>query len=124
MTNVFVYFQVYHHSTILLLADYSYHFVPWPAVSVTIGLNSFVHVFLYLYYGQSALYPSHRPVWKKRLTELQLAQFLVGLIDCTVGYLYHGFCIYGIFYGVSMMGLFGNFYYHAYLKKSLRKKAD
>jgi len=116
--------HVYHHATILLLSDYSYHFTPWPAIGVMLGMNSFVHVFLYLYYGQSALRPADRPQWKKQMTQLQMAQFVVGIVHSSFGYAHHGFCIYSIFYGLSMLGLFGNFYYHAYLKVRHDKKIE
>jgi elongation of very long chain fatty acids protein 4 len=42
---------------------------------------------------------------------------LFDLIFATIGYMYHGFCIYGLFYGLLMTTLFSNFYYHAYIKK-------
>lgn len=116
--------HVYHHASILLLSDYAYHFNPWPAIGVMLGLNSFVHVFLYLYYGQSALNPSQRPQWKQQMTQLQMFQFVIGLIHSSVGYLHHGFCVYSIFYGFSMLGLFGNFYYRAFLKVRRDKKIE
>jgi elongation of very long chain fatty acids protein 4 len=117
--------KVYHHSSVLLLSDYSYHFYPWPSIGFMLGLNSFVHVFLYLYYGQSALYQTQRPTWKKHMTELQIFQFLLGLVHCAYGYLHYKFCVYGIFYGISMLGLFGNFYYQAYIQvKPVNKKQE
>ncbi|EDO37426.1 predicted protein, partial [Nematostella vectensis] len=96
--------HVYHHSTILLLSDYCYHFYAWPSIAFMLGLNSFVHIFLYFYYAQSALYQQQRPAWKIRMTELQIVQFVIGLVHVAMGYLYYGFCIYGIFYGLSMLG--------------------
>lgn len=81
-----------------------------------LGLNSSIHVFLYFYYGQSALYQTQRPTWKKLMTQLQILQFFIGLGQCFYGYLYYGFCVYGIFYGISMVVLFSNFYYQAYLR--------
>ncbi|XP_068706910.1 very long chain fatty acid elongase 5-like [Montipora capricornis] len=116
--------HVYHHTSILLLSDYALRFTPWPAIGVMLGMNSFVHVFLYLYYGQSALQPAQRPQWKQRMTQLQLFQFVVGLIHAWFGYLHHGFCIFAIFYDMSMMALFGNFYYHAFVKVKLNKKNE
>ncbi|KAL9963108.1 hypothetical protein ACROYT_G032283 [Oculina patagonica] len=116
--------HVYHHASILLLSDYAYHVCPWPAIGVMLGMNSFVHVFLYLYYGQSALNPSNRPQWKQQMTQLQMVQFVVGIFHSSVGYLHHGFCIYSIFYGLSMLGLFGNFYYHAFIKVRRDKKIE
>ena len=89
-----------------------------------LGMNSFVHVFLYFYYGQSALYPTQRPQWRKTLTQLQMFQFIVGIVHSSFGYAHHGFCIFSIFYGFSMLGLFGNFYFHAYVKARHDKKSE
>lgn len=119
--------HVYHHSTVLLLSDLACNIYPWPPLGFMVGMNSFIHVFLYLYYGQSALYPGQRPHWKKRLTQLQIVQFLIGLIHLSIGYAFHGFCVYGIFYGSSMLFLFSNFYYWAFVHKkpsTVEKKAN
>ena len=119
--------HVYHHCSVLMLSDLAYHNYQWPPVAFVLCMNSFVHVFLYLYYGQSALFPGQRPVWKKRLTQLQIVQFLVGFAHVTYGYIYHGFCIYGPFYCLSMLLLFSNFYYHAFVRRKSegnRKKAN
>ena len=109
--------QVYHHPTILMFSEYAYTYGCWPAVGVPLGLNGIIHVFLYFYYGQSALNPGQRPGWKKHLTQLQLIQFMIGLCHMIVGYLHHGWCVYGILYELSMIWLFSNFYYQAYLKE-------
>jgi len=116
--------HVYHHSSILLLGDYAYAYAPWPPIGALIALNSLVHVFLYSYYACTAVLSSVSHIWKKRLTQLQILQFMLGLMECTFGYLYHGFCIYGIIYGFSMLILFSNFYYFAYVvaNKKTNKK--
>ena len=124
LCNYFCFSQVYHHASILLLSDYAYHFTPWPAIGVMLGMNSFVHVFLYFYYGQSALYPTQRPQWRKTLTQLQMFQFVVGIVHSSFGYAHHGFCIFSIFYGFTMLALFGNFYFHAYIKARHDKKSE
>ena len=118
--------HVYHHASMLLLSDLAYHHFPWTAIAVILALNALVHVVLYFYYGLSALYPDKPPPWKRRVTELQILQFFIDLIYGTIGYLYHGFCIYGIIYGLLMVYLFLNFYYHAYLKprSSVKKQVQ
>ena len=100
-----------------MLSEYAYTYGCWPAISVPLGMNGMIHVFLYFYYGQSALNPGQRPGWKKQLTQLQLIQFMVGLCHMIVGYLQHGWCTYGIWYELTMIWLFSNFYYQAYLKE-------
>lgn len=108
--------HVYHHSSMLLLTDACYFLYPWPAMSVYLATNSFVHVVLYLYYGLTALFPERSFPWKKNITQLQILQFIVLFKHALFGYLYHGFCIYGLFYGLTMTSLFSNFYYKAYVK--------
>lgn len=71
---------------------------------------------MYGYYGLTAVYPLHAFTWKKRITQLQMAQFLFAVGYGTVGYLRHGFCVYSILYPLAMFCLFSNFYYHAFLK--------
>ncbi|XP_069741578.1 very long chain fatty acid elongase 5-like [Narcine bancroftii] len=109
--------HVYHHWSMLLLSDLTYHYYPWPAIAPFLLLNSVVHIFLYFYYGQSAVNPTHQPTWKIRMTQLQIFQFVMDLILATWGYLFHGFCIYGIFYGLTMLSLFLNFYFKAFNSK-------
>ena len=109
--------QVYHHSSMVMLSEYACTYGNWPAISVPLGLNGIIHVFLYYYYGYSALNPGQRPAWKKNLTQLQLIQFMIGLCHMVVGYLQHGWCYYGIIYEMTMIWLFSNFYYHSYLKE-------
>ena len=117
--------HVYHHSTMIILSDLVYHIYPYPAFTVYLALNSVVHVVLYAYYGLSALNPENPPKWKKFLTQFQIVQFFLDMVHAIMGYLYHGYCIYGIFYGLTMISLFSNFYYQAYIKapksKSLNK---
>ncbi|CAH1793971.1 unnamed protein product [Owenia fusiformis] len=114
--------HIYHHGSMLLLSDYAYQYTPWAPIAFFLAMNSFVHVVLYYYYGMAALNPQNPPSWKKRLTELQILQFAIGCCFSTCGYLYHGFCIYSIFYGITMAGLFSNFYYQAYFRKRSSKK--
>lgn len=107
--------HVYHHSSILLLADYACHEYPWPAIAVYLMLNSFVHVVLYLYYALAAFGVESVSKWRPRLTELQILQFFIDMIFSGWGYLHHGFCIYGPIYGFLMIVLFVNFYIRAYI---------
>ena len=109
--------HVWHHSSITLLADYAYHYATWPAVIVVVALNSAVHVFMYGYYGLTAIYPLHAFTWKRRITQSQMAQFVFAICFAIHGYFNHGFCIYSILYGVVMLLLFGNFYYRTFILK-------
>ena len=116
--------HVYHHSSMLLLSDLGRRFYPWPCIAVFLGMNSFVHVLLYLYYGLTALFPDNPPMWKKQMTQVQIVQFLVGFVVAVVGYMYYNYCVYSILYGITMTWLFSNFYYHAYIKRRQPKKQE
>ena len=100
-----------------LLADWAYTRSSLPAVAPIIALNSSVHVVMYGYYALTAVYPLHTFTWKKRITQMQMTQFVIAIVYGTVGYLYHGFCIYSILYGIGMFSLFSNFYYRAFIAK-------
>lgn len=116
--------HVYHHGSMLILSDIGYHYYPYPAMAPYLALNSAVHVVLYLYYGLCALNPSSPPKWKKFLTQFQIIQFALDLVHATIGYIYYTYCIYSIFYGLSMMSLFSNFYYQAYIRKRNPRKSQ
>ncbi|XP_071131521.1 very long chain fatty acid elongase 4-like [Mytilus edulis] len=89
--------HVYHHSSMLLLADACYHLYPWPAMATYLATNSFVHVILYMYYCLTASFPNKSFPWRKYITQLQILQFFVLFVHAAYGYLNHGFCIYGLF---------------------------
>lgn len=109
--------HVFHHMSILLLADNAYHMAPWPPIGLLMTLNSVVHIFMYTYYGLRAVQPLNEISWKKRITQLQIAQFLFGLVFTAIGYLYHGFCFYSMLYGIGLLALFINYYYQAFIRK-------
>lgn len=109
--------HVYHHGSMLLLSDVSCNFYPYVSIATYLGLNSAVHVLLYFYYGLSALYPDNPPQWKTILTQFQIIQFFIDLVHATIGYMYHNFCVFGIFYCLAMIILFSNFYLKAYSKE-------
>lgn len=58
--------QLYWHSTTM-----------W----VPIGLNLMVHVFMYYYYAMATL--GHKVWWKRHLTALQIAQFIIDVVVCS-----------------------------------------
>jgi len=109
--------HVFHHMSILLLADNAYHMVPWPPIALLMTLNSVVHVFMYTYYGLRAIKPLNEISWKRCITQLQIIQFLFGLVFTTIGYLYYNFCIYSILYGTGLLALFINYYWQAFIRK-------
>jgi len=58
--------QLYWHSTTM-----------W----VPIGLNLMVHVFMYYYYAVATL--GYKVWWKRHLTTLQIAQFIIDVVVCS-----------------------------------------
>ncbi len=114
--------HVFHHSSITLLADWGYFVSTAPAFVPVMGMNCMVHVVMYGYYGCTALFPLHDFTWKRRITQMQMLQFAVALVHGAVGYLYHGFCIYALLYGMGMLALFSNFYYRAFVSPRTAKK--
>lgn len=110
--------HVFHHTSILLLADNAYGMAPWPPIGLLMTLNSIVHIFMYTYYGLRAVQPLNEISWKKRITQLQITQFLAGLVFTSIGYVYHGFCVYSMLYGIGLLALFINYYWQAFIRKT------
>ncbi|VDI14525.1 Hypothetical predicted protein [Mytilus galloprovincialis] len=92
-------------------------------------INSFIHVVMYGYYGLSALGPHMQKYlwWKRYLTMMQLIQFVVGIAHAAQSLVRQ--CEFPmwmqwalVFYAFTILCLFLNFYFHAYIK-SVRRKA-
>ncbi|XP_065923120.1 very long chain fatty acid elongase 7-like isoform X2 [Magallana gigas] len=71
--------HVYHHAIMLLHTWWFVKFVPGGQTFVLGFLNSFVHIWMYAYYGLAAMGPHMQKYlwWKKYLTKLQLVQFVL-----------------------------------------------
>ena len=108
--------HVFHHASVPLLADYGYSLACWPAFIPLGVLNSFIHVIMYGYYGLTAFYPVRNFPIKKRITQLQMTQFVLLAMQSMWGYMNYGYCIYSILYPFGLFSLFFNFYYHAFLR--------
>ena len=107
--------HVFHHMSILLLADNAYHMAPWPPITNDTQLNC--PPFMYTYYGLRAIRPLNEISWKKRITQLQIAQFLFDYYSIANGYLNHGFCVYSMLYGLGLLTLFTNYHYQAFIRR-------
>ena len=64
--NQISWLHVYHHATMVLLADCGYRIFPWPSMALPILLNSFVHIWVYGYYLLSAIDKSYCSMRLKR----------------------------------------------------------
>ncbi|XP_044761387.1 elongation of very long chain fatty acids protein 4-like isoform X3 [Coccinella septempunctata] len=116
--------HVYHHSTMFFLWWIGIKWVPSGSSFLPAMVNSGIHVLMYSYYGLAALGPaiSRYLWWKKYLTILQMIQFTTALILGVNGIrtgcefpLWMHYTL--IFYMLSFIVLFGNFYVKAYLEK-------
>ncbi|KAK2835649.1 hypothetical protein Q5P01_016133 [Channa striata] len=126
--NQLTFLHVYHHGTMI--------FNWWAGVKYVAGgqsffigmVNAFVHIVMYSYYGLAAIGPHMQKYlwWKRYLTSLQLLQFLMFLLH--TGYNLFTECdfpdimnmvVFG--YCITLIVLFGNFYYQSYLNKKKQK---
>lgn len=115
----------YHHLTVLIYTWYGIRrlseFCLWFA-----GMNYFVHTLMYTYYAFSASGRKFPAFIAQAITLLQMSQMFFGIIinflslkkyeefDCDVNYgmAYMGLVIYS-----SYLVLFGNFFFHRYIRR-------
>ncbi|CAH2107718.1 unnamed protein product [Euphydryas editha] len=73
--------HIYHHSSMLVTTWALLKYWPLETLFFIGFINSLIHVFMYLYYGLTALGPrvSKYVFWKKYITQIQMIQF-VGVI--------------------------------------------
>eukprot|EP01115_Flamella_aegyptia_P004365 TRINITY_DN1889_c0_g1_i2.p1 TRINITY_DN1889_c0_g1~~TRINITY_DN1889_c0_g1_i2.p1 ORF type:complete len:277 (+),score=89.23 TRINITY_DN1889_c0_g1_i2:33-833(+) len=111
--------HVYHHCSVVLMWWFNVRYYPggeaWPSA----WLNSFVHVWMYLYYFLSTL--GIQPWWKKYLTQLQITQlFLFVIQGIALSFTGHkDFRFIGVVnggYALTLFLLFVNFYIKSYSK--------
>ncbi|XP_012942546.2 elongation of very long chain fatty acids protein 4 isoform X2 [Aplysia californica] len=128
--NQVSFLHVYHHATMFPIW---YIGVKWVAGGQSFFgamINSFIHVIMYTYYGVAALGPEYQKYlwWKRYLTRLQLIQFVAGIIHALQSLVVQG-CNFPewmhwalITYAFTILLLFLNFYFHAYLKAQHSKR--
>jgi len=81
-----IFLHVYHHCiTLALVYVMMSNEVAVQWISMT--ANCLVHIPMYYYYGLSAL--GYDVWWKKYITKLQIAQFIVTISANTIGFVYH-----------------------------------
>ncbi|KAL3691805.1 hypothetical protein R1sor_005456 [Riccia sorocarpa] len=120
--------HVYHHASIAIIWwIISYH-APGGEAYFSAALNSGVHVFMYLYYLLAATVGKNEKVrrkylwWGKYLTQIQMFQFVLNMIQAYTdlkfleSWKYPRFLFKILFYYmISLLGLFGNFYVQKYV---------
>ncbi|XP_060046020.1 elongation of very long chain fatty acids protein 5 isoform X1 [Erinaceus europaeus] len=120
--------HVYHHASMLNIWWFVMNWVPCGHSYFGATLNSFIHVLMYSYYGLSSI-PSMRPYlwWKKYITQGQLIQFVLTIIQTSCGVIWPcsfplGWLYFQIGYMISLITLFTNFYIQTYKKGASRRK--
>lgn len=120
--NQVTYLHVFHHGVMPFSWWFGVKFVPGGFGTFHAMINSFIHLVMYTYYGLAALGPRYQKYlwWKKYMTKLQLAQFVICLahasqllyMECN----YPTVFVYWILLNAgSFLILFANFYYQSYI---------
>ncbi|KAH8320008.1 hypothetical protein KR074_011042 [Drosophila pseudoananassae] len=118
--------HVYHHALMVMATPIVVHFYGSGGQYSTMGiLNVFVHAVMYAYYFVAALHPQmkNKLWWKKYITKLQIVQFLILFFQAILTVWLNPTCnvpmplqYLQVAVSTSMMVMFGNFYYQAYVK--------
>ncbi|CAL1294812.1 unnamed protein product [Larinioides sclopetarius] len=119
--------HVFHHSIAPCTIWYAVKYGPGGYNTSLMMLNSFVHIWMYLYYGLAAVGPKIQKYlwWKKYITVLQLIQFVISMVFWTQVYFFPPeYCqattlLFGVnmFLSVTFFVLFINFYISTYKKR-------
>ncbi|XP_020801266.1 elongation of very long chain fatty acids protein F [Drosophila serrata] len=123
--------HVYHHALMVIAVPTTYYLYGSSGSYALMGyINSLVHVVMYSYYFAAALYPSVRNrLWlKKSITTMQIVQFVICLLHASLVWSLNKSCsIPGIMHfaeiavAISMIAMFGNFYYQTYIRVKSKK---
>nr|AAL90154.1 AT24031p [Drosophila melanogaster] len=124
--------HVYHHVFMVLGVPLTYYFYgPGGQYNLMGYLNSFVHVVMYAYYFASAWYPNVKSTfwWKEYITKLQFLQFMILFAQSVLTLWLNPGCRFPkvlqyvqLGGSVSMMTMFGNFYYQTYVKAKSKEQ--
>ncbi|XP_041365542.1 elongation of very long chain fatty acids protein 4-like isoform X2 [Gigantopelta aegis] len=126
--NQVSFLHVYHHATMFPIWWIGVKWVAGGQSFFGAMINSFIHVIMYSYYGLAALGPQFQKYlwWKRYLTKLQLIQFMAGIIHAAQSLVFG--CDFPawmhwalIIYAATILLLFLNFYFHAYIKAQQKK---
>nr|WNR62019.1 elongation of very long chain fatty acids protein elovl4 [Platynereis dumerilii] len=120
--------HVYHHATMFPIWWVGVKWVPGGQAFLGALMNSWIHVVMYSYYGKASMGPKVQKYlwWKRYLTRKQLIQFVEGMIHAAQSLMVG--CPFPLgrqralmFYGGSILALFLNFYFHAYIRQKHKK---
>ncbi|XP_017958917.1 elongation of very long chain fatty acids protein F-like [Drosophila navojoa] len=118
--------HVYHHAMMVYFMYWVTRLYGAGGQYAVMGLcNTTVHFLMYFYYFNAGLRPKMKMNlwWKKYITIAQIVQFMIYLVQSIVVLVFNPTCQFPlfmqwqqIFQSTLMIFLFGNFYYHAYIK--------
>lgn len=124
--NQITFLHVYHHVSMFNIWWCCLNWIPCGQSFFGPTLNSFIHVWMYSYYGLSAL-PAMQPYlwWKRHLTQAQLIQFVLTILHTVSGLVFpcgfpEGCLQFQTCYMFSLVLLFLNFYRKTYKKQHTR----
>ncbi|XP_045176651.2 elongation of very long chain fatty acids protein 4-like isoform X1 [Mercenaria mercenaria] len=129
--NQVSFLHVYHHATMFPIWWMGVKWVAGGQSFFGAMVNSFIHVIMYTYYGIAALGPQYQKYlwWKRYLTIIQLIQFNIGIIHAVQSLvlrcefpLWMQYAV--VLYASSILALFLNFYFQAYIKSHRRKAKE
>lgn len=129
--NQITFLHMYHHTVMPMISWGATKYFPGGHSTFIGVINSFVHIYMYLYYMLAAFGPKLQPYlwWKKYITVLQMFQFLLVFlhsaqllfIDCN----YPKFSLYFTLPNAwFFLYLFNDFYIKAYRRRSSKAKLE
>lgn len=130
--NQVSFLHVFHHAVMPVSWWFGVKFVPGGFGTFHSMLNSFIHLMMYTYYGLAALGPKYQKYlwWKKYMTKMQIAQFVLVTIHSTQ-LLFMSNCAYPkvfaywiLTYAVIFLVMFANFYIQSYKRKPVEEPAN
>lgn len=122
--------HLYHHFLVALGSWLVSKYIPGGDPAFFGTMNGLVHTIMYSYYLVTAIYPKYKGNlwWKRYITELQIFQFGVLIIQLTIGILTPG-CQYPrwlhilfLIQASTITALFINFYIKAYITKKKKTR--
>lgn len=125
--NQISFLHVYHHAGMVFGAWAATKFLAGGHISFLGTINCFVHVVMYSHYLATSLRIS-KPWWKKHVTQLQITQFCLILIQfillaCAEECGFPKWTAAAMIpQNLFMIVLFGDFYYKTYIKKRKTNK--
>lgn len=120
--------HVYHHVSVVLYTWLILYNHPGGDFYLGPLLNSWVHMWMYIYYLLSGLLTKSQRQrylwWNQYLTKLQILQFFINLVHSIYSMLYSPYTtpLYriGLYHQISFIILFGHFYLKKYNKNKLQ----